>query len=85
VRFFFPLARDAAGVLTVPLAMAAASVCLVTIETALINSGESIEIPGTNEKGRRRTGREEARASVKEMSFQKDFQMGNDSYHGRHP
>jgi hypothetical protein len=64
-RFFFPLGRDVAGGSSVPLTRAAASVCLATIDTAFRNSGELIVIPGTNEKGSRRTGKEEARASVK--------------------
>jgi hypothetical protein len=65
VRFFFPLGRDVAGGSSVPLTRAAASVCLATIETALRNSGELIVIPGTKEKGNKRTGKEEARVSVK--------------------
>jgi hypothetical protein len=67
VRFFFPLGRDVAGGSSAPFAMAAASVCLVTIETALRKSGELMVIPGTNEKGSRRTGMEEARPSVEEI------------------
>lgn len=90
-RFFFVLGRDEAGGSVVPLtavlaAELAASVCLETIETALRNSGELIDIPGTNEKGSRRTGMEEARASVKRnMSFKQYFEMGNETYHGQCP
>jgi len=46
-------------------ASGAVSDCLPMIETALMNNGELIVIPGTREYGRRRTGKEDARVSEK--------------------
>lgn len=55
LSFFFPFA-EAAGEALVVVELLGDWNCLAIIETALKNSGELVNIPGTDEYGNKRTG-----------------------------